>query len=57
MRPSDDDDDQGMDTTGEIRRKEAEEFARQQREERERLVEAEREKEALLLFSWVEVIG
>jgi len=37
-----DDEDEGMDTTGEIRRKEqAEELARQQREERERLIEAE----------------
>ena len=36
-----DDDDEGMDTAGEIRRKEAEERARREREERER-IEAER---------------
>lgn len=40
----DEDDDDGMDTSGEIRRKQAEELAREDRE-RERLVEAERQRQ------------
>jgi hypothetical protein len=39
------DEDEGMGTSGEIRRQEAEELAHQQREERERLIEAQRERE------------
>jgi len=45
MRPGDNDEDEGMGTTGEIRRKELDEAARQQSEERERLLEAERRRE------------
>lgn len=44
MRP-DDDEDEGMGTSNEIRRDGADELARQQREEVERVVEAERRRE------------
>ena len=45
MRGYDDEEDEGMGTSGEIRHDRAEEQAQREREERERLVEAERQRQ------------